>query len=138
MRKVRCGECGKVYDFDTDDFCPKCGAFNQPRKQTQISAGGSVVQAPEEPVRRDGINERNHAGSFVHAEFHEENRRRRGTSLEQGTKRGAVKIPARPPEIFKTLAGIQGQKKSVNGSVKVVLFIAILSFLLSVISSLLS
>ena len=29
MRKVRCYECGKTYDYDTDDFCPKCGAFNQ-------------------------------------------------------------------------------------------------------------
>ena len=28
MRKVRCYECGKTYDYDTDDFCPKCGAFN--------------------------------------------------------------------------------------------------------------
>ena len=30
MRKVRCHECGKTYDFDTDDFCPKCGAFTHP------------------------------------------------------------------------------------------------------------
>lgn len=67
MRKVRCYECGKTYDYDTDDFCPKCGAFNQPPKSTTIDANGAVI-------RVDGINERGHAGSFVHEELHEENR----------------------------------------------------------------
>ena len=51
MRKVRCYECGKTYDYDTDDFCPKCGAFNQPPKSTTIDANGAVI-------RVDGINER--------------------------------------------------------------------------------
>ena len=51
MRKVQCAECGKRYDFDEDDFCPKCGAFNQPD-----SWGGSGqvhlrTAGPEEPVR---------------------------------------------------------------------------------------
>ena len=55
MRKVRCYECGKTYDYDTDDFCPKCGAFNQPPKSTTIDANGAVI-------RVDGINERGHAG----------------------------------------------------------------------------
>ena len=65
MRRVRCYECGKMYDFDMDDFCPRCGAFNQPPKSTAIDADGSVI-------RVDGINEKNHAGSFVHEELHEE------------------------------------------------------------------
>ena len=30
MRKVTCADCGKHYDYDVDDFCPKCGSFNQP------------------------------------------------------------------------------------------------------------
>lgn len=30
MRKVTCKDCGRVYDFDKDDFCPKCGSFNPP------------------------------------------------------------------------------------------------------------
>ena len=45
MRKVRCYECGKTYDYDTDDFCPKCGAFNQPPKSTTIDANGNRVKA---------------------------------------------------------------------------------------------
>ena len=75
MRKVRCHECGKVYNFDAEDFCPRCGAFTQPPKSTAIDADGSVI-------RVEGINEENHRDSFVHAELHEENRKRRDTKLE--------------------------------------------------------
>ena len=38
MRRVKCEECGKVYNFDVDDFCPRCGAFNQPPKASAINA----------------------------------------------------------------------------------------------------
>lgn len=75
MRRVQCHECGKRYNYDVDDFCPRCGAFTQPSKTLQIGADGTVV-------RVEGINEENHRNSFVHAELHEENRKRRGTSLE--------------------------------------------------------
>lgn len=30
MRKVTCKDCHRVYDYDKDDFCPKCGSFNPP------------------------------------------------------------------------------------------------------------
>ena len=82
MRQVKCEECGKRYDYDVDDFCPKCGAFNQPPRAAAVYADGSIG-------RREGIHEGNHSGSFVHAEYHEENRRRRGTPLAGGTKRTA-------------------------------------------------
>ena len=82
MRKIRCYECGKSYDFDVDDFCPKCGAFNQPGKSVKIGADGAVV-------RSDGLNEKNHAGSFVHQEFHVENRMRKAVGLSKVIKRGA-------------------------------------------------
>jgi len=80
VRKVRCYECGKGYDYDDDGFCPGCGSFNLPGKSSAIGADGAVI-------RREGINERNHKGSFVHAELHEENRERRGTLLEQNVQR---------------------------------------------------
>ena len=38
-------------------------------------------------IRVEGINEKNHAGSFVHEELHEENRERRRTGLSKGTHR---------------------------------------------------
>lgn len=30
MRSIRCADCGKKYDYDVDDFCPRCGSFNPP------------------------------------------------------------------------------------------------------------
>lgn len=80
MRKVRCYECGKQYDYDEDGFCPACGAFNQPPRAARIRADGAVV-------RVDGINERNHGKSFVHQELHEEDRERRRVGMEKGTQR---------------------------------------------------
>lgn len=82
MRKVRCGECGRRYDFDVDDFCPKCGAFNQPPRSSRIGADGQVV-------RVDGLNESGHAGSFVHEELHREDRVRRRAGLERTRSRTA-------------------------------------------------
>ncbi|MDY5613222.1 hypothetical protein [Dysosmobacter sp.] len=75
MRRVQCHECGKRYNYDMDDFCPRCGAFTQPSKTIDIGADGTVI-------RVEGINEENHRNSFVHAELHAENRKRRGTDLE--------------------------------------------------------
>ncbi len=89
MRKVKCCECGKTYNFDIDDFCPKCGAFNQPPRTMRIAADGSVV-------RNDGLNENNHEGSFVHAELHEENRERKRTGLDKDLKRSRT-IKMNPP-----------------------------------------
>ena len=66
MRLV-CSECKKVYDYDVDDFCPRCGAYNPPPK-----AGGATAV-----IRKDGVNEANHEGSFVHQEVHREKAQRR-------------------------------------------------------------
>lgn len=89
MRRVQCYECGKRYDFDVDDFCPRCGAFNPPGRSSRIDADGNVV-------RVDGLNEVNHRESFVHAELHEENKERRASGLSKGTKRSQEKAAARP------------------------------------------
>lgn len=75
MRRIKCYDCGKGYDFDVDDFCPRCGAFTQPPKSTRVGADGAVI-------RVEGINEQNHKNSFVHAELHRENRMRKGSLLE--------------------------------------------------------
>ena len=85
MRRVRCYECGKRYDCDVDDFCPRCGAFNQPDRTSRIGADGSVI-------RVDGLNEVNHRESFAHAELHEENRERRNSGLSKGTQQSAKTI----------------------------------------------
>ena len=30
MRNVICSSCGKRYNYDEEDFCPKCGSYNPP------------------------------------------------------------------------------------------------------------
>ena len=124
MRRVRCYECGKRYDFDVDDFCPKCGAFNQPDRVSRIDADGNVV-------RVDGLNEANHRGSFVHSELHEENKERRATGLSKGTKRGSRK-PAQP-------ALRQRQKQTGSPSVGTIIKWVIFAIIgLNILSSVLS
>ena len=79
MRRVKCEDCGKVYDFDTDDFCPRCGAFAFPK--------GDRIGADVLGFRVEGISESNHKGSFLHEEYHAENRPRKATGLDRGADR---------------------------------------------------
>lgn len=120
MRKVQCYDCGKSYDFDVDDFCPKCGAFNQPGKEVRIGADGAVI-------RTDGLNEENHVGSFVHREFHAENRVRKAVGLSKGVSRAAT--PARFP--------VKGRQKKKNPTRPLVLAI-IITIILNILSKILS
>lgn len=85
MRRIVCDECKKRYDYDRDEFCPKCGAFNQPVKTWGTDDQGNVV-------RLDGVNEQNHAGSFVHSEVHKEKRVRQAKGMDY---KGSV--TRRPP-----------------------------------------
>jgi len=84
MRLV-CEECKKVYDYDVDDFCPRCGAYNPPKKTWGIDSKGNVV-------RVDGVNEANHKGSFVHKEVHKEKWQRRVTGMDRDA------LPKRQPQ----------------------------------------
>lgn len=77
MRTVTCYECGKKYNYDEDGFCPRCGAFNQVRKGSYVTAENGDI------VRVDGINERAHENSFVHKEYHEEERERKKMGLDR-------------------------------------------------------
>ena len=125
MRRVRCYECGKMYDFDTDDFCPRCGAFNQPPKSTAIDANGSVI-------RVEGINEKNHAGSFVHEELHEENRERR----RMGLSKSARQTTAKPRQSWQSQSSAKGKTGKTNWVFWLVAVIVGLNILGSVLSSL--
>ena len=100
MRKVRCYECGKQYNYDEDGFCPGCGAFNQPPRESRVSADGRVV-------RVDGIDERNHAGSFVHQELHAEKRDRRKYKSDNQFKN--------KQNVSKTRSGMGREKASAQG-----------------------
>lgn len=76
MRVIQCENCKRPYDFERDDFCPRCGAFNQPVKTWSTDAQGNVV-------RVDGVNENNHGGSFAHSEVHREKRVRKAVGLDR-------------------------------------------------------
>ena len=79
MRRVKGEDCGRVYDFDTDDFCPRCGAFTFP-KGDRIGTDSSVVRVEE-------IRESNRKDSFLHAEYFVEKRRRKAAGLDRGADR---------------------------------------------------
>lgn len=118
MRKVQCEECGKRYDFDVDDFCPRCGAFNQPGRVSRL--------------RVDGIDESNHSGSFVHRELHREDRARRRKGLEQ---------PRQQPRVVRQ--GLGGasqeayqkarQKEQRKGKVPVVVWVILAIFAVNIL-----
>ena len=89
MKRIVCEECKKVYDYDRDEFCPRCGAFNPPVRTWGVDAQGNVV-------RVDGVSEQNHAGSFVHREVHREKAVRRALGMDWNKAKGARR-PAPPP-----------------------------------------
>ena len=95
MTRLQCSECGKRYTYEVDDFCPRCGAYNQPPK-----AGGAVV-------RRDGVSEVNHTGSFTHREIHREKAQRRWLRLDHPEK-----TSARPAKTIQAPLAGAGQQKT--------------------------
>lgn len=137
MRIVKCYECGKRYNYDEDGFCPKCGGFNQPKALSRIGADGSVVWV-------DGIDRRNHEGSFVHQELHEENRERRGSPLERGQSRRKTVVTRSAPVqkvLRQPLAGRDGRpvhhaatKKRQEGGSALLWIIAAVIFLLNLLT----
>ncbi len=102
MQKVQCAECGRTYDYDEDAFCPKCGAFNQPAWGT----GGMRV------IRRDGISEAGHDSSFLHQEYHEEERKRRRTGLDKSVDRSR---PAARPTAARPTGTVRSRSASSKG-----------------------
>ena len=121
MRKIRCYECGKGYDYDEEGFCPRCGAFNQPPAMSRVDADGAVV-------RVDGINEQNHRESFVHRELHAEERQRRKYDLdkdERKIQKGAEK-KARPRA---SAAGARKEITLASLIFKIIFAIIVLNFL---------
>ncbi len=49
--RIKCGSCGKVYDYDKDELCPKCGAHNQLPRAEGAAAAPSAETAEPQPRR---------------------------------------------------------------------------------------
>lgn len=91
MQRIVCEDCKKIYDYSKDEFCPHCGAFNQPVKTWGTDSQGNVI-------RVDGVNERDHAGSFAHREVHKEKNVRKVAGMDwSGSKKSSVRQPVPPP-----------------------------------------
>lgn len=102
MQKVRCVDCGKTYDYDEDAFCPKCGAFNQPARTER--------RAPA--MRVDGLSEAGHRNSFLHREFHEEERVRRRIGLDKSVDRSGLRRPSQGPAPQAARQPVQRKKQN--------------------------
>lgn len=109
MQRIVCEECGKQYDFERDDFCPKCGAFNQPVKTWGTDAQGNVI-------RLHGVSEKNHADSFVHSEVHKEKRVRQLKGMDRSGRAVQRPVPPRPP-------ARPAPRKAVPGPLKVLFWV---------------
>ena len=42
MATIRCKACGRVYNYDKNGTCPKCGAYNRPPRKEIVEADGTV------------------------------------------------------------------------------------------------
>lgn len=96
MRSITCSSCGKRYDYDVDEFCPKCGSYNpiggrktQPaRPQARPQPGGRPA-AKAQPPRTGAFRPvtpnlgQPHSGRMVRYAQPEE-KERRGPSRVKG------------------------------------------------------
>lgn len=118
MQKVRCYECGRSYDYDEDAFCPRCGAFNLPGHENTVRVG----ELTEE--RRDGLSEKGHSGSFLHREFHTEERQRRRLGLD----REEILQPRQAKKAVHTAKRRDRETAGKNPGVAVIIFILLILF----------
>lgn len=116
MRQIVCEECRKTYDYDKDEFCPRCGAFNQPVKTWTTDSQGNVR-------RVDGVNEQNHAGSFVHREVHREKRVRQARGMDWNGGKAKTAPRQQPQPVRPAVQRSQQQKKSMTEATRLFLWI---------------
>ena len=126
MRLIRCEDCGRRYDFERDEFCPRCGAFNHPANRWRVDQAGNVVRA-------DGINEVNHAGSFSHREVHEEKAQRRRTGLDHPPAAPRRPVPRTGPQNSRQSAQRKGTAQNKGWVFWLVGFIVLVNFILPVL-----
>ncbi len=49
MKRIICESCGKRYDYDRDETCPKCGAYNRPAPRPRSFESGTRETAASQP-----------------------------------------------------------------------------------------
>lgn len=87
MRRIRCKDCGKSYDYDKDDFCPKCGAYNPP-------ADSGATQLERELLSRFETGQQNQNRAKTRAQARvQETPRRTPPRTGQATPRAGKTAP---------------------------------------------
>lgn len=99
MRKVTCKDCGKHYDYEVDDFCPRCGSYNPPGdvRSTQMEQEllSRFASSPSRQVAPSPLAKQE---ARVTGAAQEVDGRRRGVRVEtcdSGTPRAVA-----PPPVF--------------------------------------
>ena len=75
MAILRCKGCGKMYNYEKEGMCPKCGAYNRPPQRNSIYADGTVHHAEDYDFERPAAPK---AGKvcYEEKECHEDTARR--------------------------------------------------------------
>ena len=57
MATIRCRSCGRIYDYNKQDMCPKCGAYTRPLHRERVDPDGTVhfVEDQSIPPRRGKV-----------------------------------------------------------------------------------
>ena len=50
MATIRCRSCGRIYDYNKQDMCPKCGAYNRPPHRERVDPDGTVHFVEEQSI----------------------------------------------------------------------------------------
>lgn len=96
MRSVTCSSCGKRYDYDVDEFCPKCGSYTPPvGRKAQPHAGRKAAVRPQAAGRPQSARPGSfrpvtpnlgqpHTGRMAYTRPEEDEARKRGPSRVKG------------------------------------------------------
>ncbi len=97
MALLRCNACGKLYSYEKEGFCPKCGAYNRPPRKEWVDADGSVHYMKQRQADSGAVPP--HGGRKI--------------CFEQETERPRKKAAVNWAEVYQTV-----QKAAANGSAR--------------------
>ena len=82
MANVKCGACGKRYDYYEHGCCPNCGAYNRPPYRDRVEADGTVRHISDDEFFSNTAARRRQSGKicFEQDECHEAQPRKVRTS----------------------------------------------------------
>lgn len=101
MALLRCKACNKLYSYEKEGFCPKCGAYNRPPRKEWVDPDGSIHYMNQRDADSGAVP--SHRGKKVCFEQETERRRKKPAvnwqeayqsaqnSFSKGSRRVSVK-----------------------------------------------